>query len=133
MFSLFFLLTTAIAADPQFTKLEEGDPAPWAGRLFNDEAVAKFLVEDKFKIEQCEIQTTFELNNLKADLDLVHTKEKIELETQVAILNQKVALRDQRIAGLEKIKTPPNAFLWSTIGFITGAGVTVGITYAVNQ
>ena len=133
MFSLFFLLATATAEDPQFTKLKEGEVAPWDGRLFNDAAVAKFVIEDKFKVEQCEIQTTYELNNLRADLDLKHTKEKIKLETQIAILQQKVELRDQRIQGLEKLKTPPNAFLWSAVGFIAGAGVTVGITYAVNQ
>ena len=133
MLSLFFLLATATAADPQFTKLKEGDPAPWDGRLFNDEAVAKFLVEDKFKIEQCEIQTTYELNKLRADLDLKHTKSLIELETEIKIMEQKVELRDQRIQSLEKLKTPPNAFLWSAVGFIAGAGVTVGITYAVNQ
>ena len=133
MFGLFFLLLTTAAADPQFTKLEKGEVAPWTGRLFNDEAVAKFIVEDKLKIEQCEIQTTYELNNLRADLDLTHTKQVLELQTQLAILDQKVDLRDQRIKGLEKMKTPPNSFLWTAVGFITGAGVTVGITYAVNQ
>tara|TARA_B100000287_G_scaffold364256_1_gene358363 strand:+ start:228 stop:629 length:402 start_codon:yes stop_codon:yes gene_type:complete len=133
MFGLFFLLATATAADPQFTKLKKGEVAPWEGRLFNDEAVAKFIVEDNLKIEQCEIQTTYELSKLRADLDLKHTKEMIELQTQNAILNQKVALRDQRIKGLEELKTPPNSFLWTAVGFIAGAGVTVGITYAVNQ
>ena len=133
MFGLFFLLATATAADPQFTKLKQGDPAPWDGRLFNDEAVAKFLVEDKFKIEQCEIQTTYELKNLRSDLELEYMRKTIDLETQIKILDQKVELRDQRIKSLEKMKTPPNSFLWSAVGFIAGAGVTVGITYAVNQ
>ncbi len=133
MFGLFFLLATATAADPQFTKLEEGDPAPWAGRLFNDAAVTKFLVEDKFKIEQCNIQTSYELTKLKGQLDLEYTKKEIDLQTQIAILDQKVALRDERIKGLEKLKTPTNAFLWTTAGFIIGSGITVGITYAVNQ
>jgi hypothetical protein len=133
MFGLFFVLATATAADPQFTKLKEGDIAPWAGRLFNDEAVAKFLVEDKFKIEQCNIQTSYELNILKSQLDLEYTKKSIDLQTQLAILNQKVTLRDERIKSLEKLKTPPNAFLWTAAGFVIGSGITVGITYAVNQ
>tara|TARA_Y100000593_G_C4202600_1_gene282642 strand:+ start:220 stop:618 length:399 start_codon:yes stop_codon:yes gene_type:complete len=132
MFSLFFLLGVA-SAEPEFTKLEKGEPAPWAGRLFNDEAVAKFIVEDKFKIEQCEIQTMYEVQKLKSSLDLEYSKKIIELESQITVLDQKVILRDDRIKNLEKIKTPPNAFLWATAGFITGAGITVGITYAVNQ
>lgn len=132
MFSLFFLLGVA-SAEPQFTKLEEGDPAPWSGRLFNDEAVAKFLVEDRFKIEQCDIQTAYQVNKITAQLDLEYSKKIIELETQNQILNEKVNLRDSRIKSLEKLKTPPNAFLWATAGFIAGAGITVGITYSVNQ
>ena len=120
-------------AEPQFTKLEEGEPAPWPGRLFNDEAVSKFIIEDKFKVEQCEIQTNYELGKLRAELDLTHQKRIIELESQVAILNQKVVLRDERIKGLEKLKRPPNPFWYATLGFVAGAGVTVGISYAVNQ
>lgn len=134
MFSLLFLLTAVVtAADPQFTKLKEGEQAPWDGRLFNDEAVAKFLIEDKFKVEQCNIQTSYELSKLKSSLELDHAKLMIESQTKIAILDQKVELRDQRIKSLEKLKTPPNAFLWSAIGFVVGAGATVGITYAVNQ
>ena len=52
MFSLFFLLSNAYA-EPQFTKLEAGESAPWAGRLFNDEAISKLIVTDKFKVEEC--------------------------------------------------------------------------------
>ena len=134
MFGLFFLLaTTAGAADPQFTKLEEGEPAPWSGRLFNDAAVTKFIVEDKFKIEQCNIMTSYELSKQSAELNLEHQKSIIHLQTQINILEEKINLRDSRIKSLEKLKKPPNAFLWSVVGFAVGAGITVGITYSVNQ
>ena len=132
MFSLFFLLSTATAADPQFTKLKEGEVAPWDGRLFNDAAVAKFVVEDKFKVEQCEIQTSYELQKLEAKLDLSHQKALIDMETQNQILTQKVELRDQRIKDLENLKDPPNPFWYVTSGFVLGAGATIGIVYAVK-
>ena len=133
MFGLFFLLSIATAAEPQFTKLEEGEPAPWAGRLFNDEAVAKFIVEDSFKIEQCEIMTNYQLERQSLQLDLAHQKTVIDMQSQIAILEAKVNLRDDRIRSLEKLKKPANGFLWSAAGFALGAGITVGITYAVNQ
>ena len=135
MFGLFFLLGVTFAAEPepQFTKLKKGEVAPWDGRLFNDAAVAKFIVEDKYKIEQCNIITSYELNKQAANLNLEHQKIIIDHETQIKILEEKVKLRDDRIKSLEKLKKPPNAFLWSVGGFVIGSAVTVGITYAVNQ
>ena len=135
MFGLFFLLGVAFAAEPepQFTKLKKGEVAPWNGRLFNDAAVAKFIVEDKYKIEQCNIITSYELNKQAANLNLAHQKITIDNQTQIKNLQEKVKLRDDRIKELEKIKKPPNAFLWTAAGFLVGAGTTVGITYAVNQ
>lgn len=133
MFGLFFLVSTSIAADPQFTKLKQGEAAPWDGRLFNDEAVAKFIVEDRLKVDQCEIQTSYSLEILKAELDLKHKKELISLNTNIAILEQKVVLRNDRITELESLKTPPNPLWYTTMGFLFGSAVTIGITYSVNQ
>ena len=133
MFGLFFLIAVAAADDPKFTKLEAGQPAPWSGRLFNDAAVAKFIIEDKYKIEQCDIMMTYELSKQSSTLNLEYQKKEIELQTQKDILEEKVRLRDDRIKSLEKLKKPPNSFLWSAAGFVVGAGITVGITYAVNQ
>tara|TARA_R110001599_G_scaffold39023_1_gene119250 strand:+ start:772 stop:1170 length:399 start_codon:yes stop_codon:yes gene_type:complete len=132
MFGLFFLLGT-VSAEPQFTKLSEGEAAPWAGRLFNDEAVTKFIVSDKLKVEQCNIQTNYSLEMLDAELDLKHSKELIELNTTMAILEQKVILRDDRIMELSSLKTPPNPFWYATAGLLFGSAVTIAITYSVNQ
>ena len=52
--------------DPQFAVLEEGEPAPFAGRLLNDEAVVKLSIEDQFKVQQCEIQIDYEQQKLQA-------------------------------------------------------------------
>jgi len=133
MFGLLFLLSTASAADPQFTKLEKGESAPWPGRLFNDEAVAKFIVEDRLKVDQCEIQTSYSLEVLNAELDLKHKKALVSLNTDIAILEQKVLLRNDRITELESLKTPPNPLWYTTAGFLFGSVVTIAITYSVNQ
>jgi hypothetical protein len=132
MFGLLFLLNSAIA-EPQFTKLIEGEAAPWAGRLFNDEAVVKFIVEDRLKVDQCEIQTSYSLEILRAELDLKNKKELISLNTDMSVLEQKVLLRNDRITELERLKTPPNQFWYTTTGFLVGSAVTIVITYSVNQ
>lgn len=133
MFGLFLLFNLAIADDPKFTKLKEGEPAPWPGRLFNDAAVAKFIVDDKYKIEQCNIQIEYEVDKSKASLDLDYAKKIIEIETENNILTDKVTLRDNRIKELESLKTPHNPFWYTIGGILVGSGITIGITYAVNQ
>ena len=59
------LLSALCFADPQFVTLEEGEAAPFAGRLLNDEAIAKISVEDTFKVEQCNLQINYALENNK--------------------------------------------------------------------
>ena len=84
-------------AEPQFTTLAEGESAPFAGRLFNDEAVTKLIVEDRFKVEQCNLQIDYEKKNLKALHQYEIDKARIELNAQISILENKVTLRDDRI------------------------------------
>lgn len=132
MFSLFLFLNLAFAEEPQFTTLQEGEVAPWTGRLFNDAAVAKFIVSDKYKIEQCNIEIEYAVSKKSIELDLDYQKKIIDLETQNKILNEKVLLRDERIKGLERLKTPPDPFWYVAGGFLVGAATTIGIAHAVN-
>jgi len=132
MFSLYFLLINAYA-EPQFTKLKEGEVAPWDGRLFNDAAVSKLIVTDKFKVEECNIQIEYSLSKQNAELSLDHKRAQIDLDTQIKILEDKVSLRDDRIKSLEILKTPPNHLWYTTAGILIGSGITIGITYSVNQ
>jgi len=133
MFVFYFLLLSISSADPMFTKIEKGELAPWTGRLFNDEAVSQFIVNDKLKVEQCNIQIDYEVQKSKAYLELDYQKKIIELTTQNQILNDKVSLRDNRIQNLETLKTPPNPFWYTIGGILVGSSITIGITYAVNQ
>ena len=133
MFVFYFLLLSISSADPMFTKIEKGELAPWSGRLFNDEAVSQFIVNDKLKVEQCNIQIDYEVQKSKAYLDLNYQKKIIELTTHNQILNDKVLLRDNRIQNLETLKTPPNPFWYTIGGILVGSSITIGITYAVNQ
>ena len=133
MFGLFFLLLATAKADPQFTALDQGEPAPFSGRLFNDEAVTKLIVEDKFKVEQCNLQIDYEKKKLEALHKYEIDKVSIELKSQIKILETKVDLRDQRIKQLEELSKPIKPIYYIAGGFLVGAGATIGITYAVNQ
>jgi hypothetical protein len=123
-------MTTAFA-DPQFTTLEKGEQAPFSGRLFNDEAVTKIVVEDKFKVEQCNLQIDYEKRKLEALHKYNLDKLEIELKSEISILKTKVELRDERIKDLEKLSKPIKPILYVAGGFLVGAGSTIGILYAV--
>jgi len=129
----FLLMTSFAYADPQFVKLEEGESAPFTGRLFNDEAVTKLIVEDKFKVEQCDLQIDYEKKKLEALHSYEIDKVRIELNAKNTILENKVSLRDDRIKELEGLSKPIKPIYYMLGGFVVGTGATIGITYAVNQ
>jgi len=127
------LLSALSFADPQFAALEEGAPAPFAGRLLNDEAIVKISIEDQFKAQQCEIQIDYEKQKLQALHVYELEKLKIRLESDNEILKNKIELRDERIKDLQKLTKPTRPIILITSGFVIGTASTIAITYAVNQ
>ena len=126
------LLSALCFAEPQFVALEEGDTAPFAGRLLNDEAIAKIGVEDSFKVEQCNLQINYALEKQKLELQLKFEKEKIMLESDKQILQEKVRLRDQTIKEMQDLRKPWPPVFYASGGFFVGAATTIAILYAVN-
>jgi hypothetical protein len=127
-----FLLSALSFAEPQFVVLAAGDTAPFAGRLLNDEAIARISVEDSFKVEQCNLQINYELEKQRLELDLKFQKEKIMLITDKQILEEKVRLRDQTISELQDLRKPWPPVFYVSGGFFVGAATTIAILYAVN-
>ena len=62
--------TTAFAEDPQFTNLEIGDPAPFAGTLFNPAAVSELIVDSQFSMDECDLRIQFEKDRTAAEYQL---------------------------------------------------------------
>ena len=127
-----FLLSAFCFADPVFIEIVEGETAPFSGRLLNDEAIVKLAVEDKFKVEQCNLQINYELEKQKIEQDLKFEKQKIKLESDVEILKTKVQIRDQAIQEMKDLRKPWPPVFYTSVGFIGGAGVTIAILYAIN-
>ncbi|HAI19047.1 MAG TPA: hypothetical protein DCM10_14075, partial [Xanthomarina gelatinilytica] len=66
----FLTASPAFAEDPQFTNLDTGDPAPFAGTLFNPAAVAELIVDSQFSMEECDLRVQFEKDRTAADYQL---------------------------------------------------------------
>jgi hypothetical protein len=126
------LLSALCFAEPQFVKLLEGENAPFTGRLLNEEAIVKIGVEDAFKVEQCNLQINYALEKQKLELALKFEKEKIMLESDKLILEEKVRLRDQTIIQLKDLRKPWPPIFYASGGFFVGASTTIAILYVIN-
>ena len=122
----------AIADDePQFTELKQGEPAPFTGRLFNDPAVKLFIVDNKLKVEQCDIQIEYEVGKSKIDEKYKYNLLTAKCEADDERLQDMIAIRDDRIKELEKHIKPPMHQWWLAGGFVIGSATAVGIMYAI--
>ena len=129
---LLFLLSTALA-EPLMVHLEEGEAAPFHGRLMNDEAVANIIAGREMSVEQCEIQKELALSLSKAELQLEIDYLKAELETETEKNTTLLELRDQEIAALRK-EIRPNKTMWAFFGgFLLASGTSLGTYYAVRK
>lgn len=126
------LLSALCFAEPQFVKLLEGETAPFTGRLLNEEAIVKIGVEDAFKVEQCNLQINYALEKQKLALELKFEKEKVMLESDKLILEEKVKLRDQTIIQLKDLRKPWPPVFYASGGFFVGASTTIAILYVIN-
>tara|TARA_Y100001970_G_C14241335_1_gene865075 strand:+ start:613 stop:1038 length:426 start_codon:yes stop_codon:yes gene_type:complete len=133
-FILAFLLVyspPANAEEPKFIPLKKGQPAPFEGRLFNNAAVSKFIVEDRLKIEQCNIQIEYEVGNANAKSKYQHDLLTAKCEADDQRLQDMITIRNDEIEFLRKSYKPPKNQWWLAGGFVLGAASAIGIMYAV--
>ena len=129
---MIFLLSLAFADAPEYTYLETGEPAPFAGRLFNDEASQ--LIADKIQdsTDKCLIELDYQVGLALAEKEEQIRKLKSKHKYEKDTLTFKIKTQQERIEELEKLKTPPKKKLWFSFGLITGVGITIVIANAVN-
>jgi len=130
-----FLLAWSSAAngaeEAKFTNLKKGEVAPFDGRLFNDPAVSKLIVDHQFGDLECKLRVDFEIGQVKAEeqyrYDILYAKSEADNQRFTDVIN----IRDEHIKSLEKYVRPSNAHWWAIGGFTVGAGATIGVMYAI--
>jgi hypothetical protein len=134
---LFSFLGTAQAADGKFTFIQEEEPAPFTGTLFDPEATARLLANHKFLKEEYDLKLGFELQKQEAGCKLKIDQLNITINTEKERYETTLVLKNTEIEQLNKIiakKPGSNALIWGIVGgFSVGVATTVGITYAVNK
>jgi len=129
---MIFLLSLAFADVPEYTYIESGEPAPFSGRLFNDEASQLIADQIADATDHCQIQIDYEVGLALADkqeeLDILKSKYKYDKQ----LLEAKIKLQETRIKSLEELKTPPKKQLWFSLGLVSGVAITISIAKAVQ-
>ncbi len=129
---MILLLSLAFANAPEYTYLETGEPAPFAGRLFNDEASQLIADQIQDTTDKCLIELDYQVGLALAEKEEEIRKLKSQHNFNKELLEAKVEVLETRIKNLEQIKTPPKKKLWFSFGLITGVGITIAIANAVN-
>ena len=131
------LLTWSSAANgedekPKFSNIKQGEAAPFDGRLFNDVAVSKIIVDNQFGNLECKLRVDFEIGQVKAEeqyrYDILYAKSEADNQRFTDVIN----IRDEHIQSLEKYIRPSSAHWWAIGGFTVGAGAAIGIMYAIK-
>ena len=131
------LLTWSSAANgedekPKFSNIKQGEVAPFDGRLFNDAAVSKIIVDNQFGNLECKLRVDFEIGQVRAEeqykYDILYAKSEADNQRFTDV----ISIRDQHIQSLEKYVRPTTAHWWAIGGFTVGAGAAIGIMYAIT-
>jgi len=129
--TIIFLISVALASEPDYVRVEEGDVAPISGILLTEEALAEIIAQNEREVEQCKIDAEYTFKEYQAQQTLQYDLLDVRYRSEIQMYQDMIAIRDEQI---KKDKKRDVWQRWSTYSaFVLGVGTTVGITYAVNQ
>jgi hypothetical protein len=129
---ILMLLASLAFGEAQFTNLKVGEPAPFNGRLLNDEALATLVVNQESIEEACQIEVDYELDIAKAKWNYDFEIMKITLEGKLERSEARVESQQEELEYLRAQDKPNRTFLWVTTGFVIGTATSVGIFNTVK-
>jgi len=128
------LLSSALAQDAQYTQLEAGEQAPFAGYLFNETATAELIVEKQFAMTECDLRTEFEISRIRAEYDLQIRLADIQATAEQEKLNFLLTeTQDELDTYIQNTAKKPNTNLWFAGGMVTGIATSIAIFYAATE
>jgi len=133
------ILSNPVMADdstPQFTNLEVGQSAPFAGTLFNPTATAQLIAESQFNMSSCDLRVEFEVGRTQAEcqlqIDLLQASYDSLSERHVLLMD----IKQQEIDTYREMAlSQPNRHnhWWLAGGVVGGIGLTLGVLFASQE
>ena len=130
---IWLLLSSLASAEPLMTPLNEGEPAPFAGRLFNDEAVISIITMKEFAEEQCSINAALDFSLQIAEKQLQIDYLEIEKEALQTKYDAMVGIKNEEIEILRKYSSTKRQSWVFFGGFVLGTSASLLTYYTTNK
>jgi len=134
---LLMLTMSAHATEPaKFTILEYKAPAPFAGILFDETAMAKMLSDYDLAVYACDIKTDYQLKIQKEEYDFKLENLKIEHKALTDEYDLFIMQKDKEIdllANALKKTSPRHKWLYFAGGILVGTAASYGAYRALND
>jgi len=121
---------------PQYTHLEEGESAPFAGTLFNPAATATLIAESQFSMSECDLRVEFEVDRVEAryqlQLDMLQASyDSLDERHDLLMGIKNEEIETYRAMALEQPNK--NNHWWLAGGVVAGIGLTLGVLFATQE
>ena len=126
----------ADATPPQFTQLEQGDAAPFAGTLFNPQATAQLIAESQFEMSECDLRIEFEVDKTQAQCQLQLSILQASYDSLSQRHNELMIIKNDEIETYRTMaleRPNRNNHWWLAGGVVTGIGLTLGVLFATQE
>jgi hypothetical protein len=131
------LSLTANATEPaKFSILEYKAPAPFAGVLFDEKAMAKILSDYDLALYSCDIKTEYQLKIQKEEYEFKLENLRIEHKALTDEYDLFIIQKDKEIKSLVnslKKTSPRYKWLYFVGGAVIGTAGTYGVYRAINE
>ena len=122
--------------DGKISPVEEGDPAPFTGTLFDNQATASLIVHLQSVDESCSLQVGEATDRLKAVHDLEMGNLNLSLDTCKVQKDMLLQIKSDQILFLQdeiKKRSAPKNELWFAVGIVAGVFITGTAAWSINQ
>jgi hypothetical protein len=133
---LIFSLTANATEPAKFTILEYKAPAPFAGVLFDEKAMAKVLADYDIYKYSCDIKTDYQLKIQKEEYNFKIENLKIEHKALTDEYDLFIMQKDKEINLLStalKKTSPRHKWLYFAGGILIGTAASYGAYKAINE
>ena len=133
---LIFSLTANATEPAKFTILEYKAPAPFAGVLFDEKAMAKMLADYDIYKYSCDIKTDYQLKIQKEEYDFKLENLRIEHKALTNEYDLFIMQKDKEINLLStalKKTSPRHKWLYFAGGILIGTAASYGAYRAINE